>query len=151
CPLANLYVPTLVDLHKEYARKGVQFLAINANPQDRFVSVSAHAQERNVPFPVMKDFDQHVANAFGATPTPEAFLLDAKHIILDNGRIDGQYGIGYQREKPTLRDLQTAIDELMAGKPITTPTTDISGCLVTRLKKPRVDRQVTYAKQVSRI
>ena len=53
CPLANLYVPTLVDLHKEYASKGVQFLAINSNPQDRFVSVSAHAQERNVPFPVL--------------------------------------------------------------------------------------------------
>jgi hypothetical protein len=57
CPLADLYIPTLVDLHKEYAAKGVRLLAINANPQDRFVSVSAHAQERNVPFPVLKDFD----------------------------------------------------------------------------------------------
>jgi peroxiredoxin/mono/diheme cytochrome c family protein len=151
CPLANLYVPTLVDLHKEYASKGVQFLAINANPQDRFVSVSAHAQERNVPFPVLKDFDQHVADAFGATRTPEAFLLDAKHIIRYHGRIDDQYGVGYQREKPTRRDLRIAIEELLAGKPVTTPTTEISGCLVTRLKKPRVKGPVTYAKQVSRI
>jgi peroxiredoxin/mono/diheme cytochrome c family protein len=151
CPLANLYVPTLVNLHKEYAPKGVQFLAINANPQDRFVSVSAHAQERNVPFPVLKDFDQHVADAFGAVRTPEAFLLDAKHVIRYHGRIDDQYGVGYQREKPRTRDLQSAIDELLAGKPITTPTTEIPGCVVTRLKKPRVEGRVTYAKQVSRI
>jgi peroxiredoxin/mono/diheme cytochrome c family protein len=151
CPLANLYVPTLIDLHKEYAAKGVQFLAINANPQDRFVSVSAHAQERNIPFPVLKDFDQHVADAFGACRTPEAFLLDAKHVIRYHGRIDDQYGVGYQREKPTRRDLQAALDELLAVKPIRTPTTEVSGCLITRPKKPRVEAQVTYAKHVSRI
>src|SRR2546423_1321794 len=46
CPLANLYIPTLAELHKKYAGKGVQFLAINANAQDSFLMVSAHAQER---------------------------------------------------------------------------------------------------------
>src|SRR5262245_60868905 len=45
CPLANLYVPTLIELHKEFADKGVQLLAINSNVQDTFVQVSAHAQE----------------------------------------------------------------------------------------------------------
>src|SRR6516165_10263341 len=53
CPLANLYLPTLIELHKEYADKGVQFLAINSNAQDSFVLVSAHAQEREIPFPVL--------------------------------------------------------------------------------------------------
>ncbi len=57
CPLANLYLPTLIELHKAYAGKGVQFLAINSNVQDSFIEVSAHAQERDVPFPVLKDFD----------------------------------------------------------------------------------------------
>src|SRR5579884_2926914 len=45
CPLANLYLPTLAALHKEYAGRGVQFLAINSNSQDTFIEVSAHAQE----------------------------------------------------------------------------------------------------------
>jgi len=58
CPLADLYVPTQIELHRKYAAKGVQFLAINSSSQDSFVSVSAHAQERDVPFPVLKDFDQ---------------------------------------------------------------------------------------------
>src|SRR5262245_5668169 len=151
CPLANLYVPTLAELHKEYAAKGVQFLAINSNPQDRFVSVSAHAQERDVPFPVLKDFDQRVADAFGASRTPEAFVLDAKLVIRYHGRIDDQYGIGYQRERPRQRELKTALDELLAGKPVTTSATEISGCVIGRVKRPRVAGDVTYAKQVSRI
>src|SRR5262249_22626829 len=74
CPLANLYFPTLIELHKEYADKGVQFLAVNSNSQDTFVRMSAHAQERDVPFPVLKDFDHQVADRFGAKRTPEAFL-----------------------------------------------------------------------------
>ena len=77
CPVANLYIPALIDLHKAYAARGVQFLAINSSSQDSFASVSAHAQERGVPFPVLKDFDQSVADAFGAERTPEVFLLDA--------------------------------------------------------------------------
>jgi peroxiredoxin len=151
CPLANLYFPTLIDLHKEYAAQGVQFLAINSNVQDTFLQVSAHAQERDVPFPVLKDFDHQVADAFGARRTPEAFLLDAQRVIRYHGRIDDQYGLNYQREKPTRHDLKEAIDELLAGKPIATPRTEAAGCVIARAKKPRVEGEVTYARQVSRI
>jgi peroxiredoxin len=151
CPLANLYVPTLIELHKEYESKGVQFLAINANVQDLFVVVSAHAQEREIPFPVLKDFDHQVADAFGAKRTPEAFLLDADRVIRYHGRIDDQYGLDYRRAQPTRRDLKEALDELLAGKPITTPQTEVAGCLIARARKPRVAGEVTYAKQVARI
>ncbi len=37
CPLANLYLPTLIELDKEYEAKGVQFLAINSNAQDTLI------------------------------------------------------------------------------------------------------------------
>ncbi len=151
CPLANLYVPTLIDLHKEYAPKGVQFLLVNSNPQDSFALVSAHAQERDIPFPVLKDFDQQVADAFGAKRTPEAFLLDGKRVIRYTGRIDDQYGIGYQKAKPTRQELKAALDELLAGKPITTAKTEAPGCLIGRARPAETGEKVTYAKQVSRI
>ena len=101
CPLSNLYVPTLIDLHKDYSGKGVQFLAVNSSRQDSFVRMSAHAQERAIPFPVLKDFDQKVADALGAKRTPEVFLLDSARMIRYRGRIDDQYGIGFRRDKPT--------------------------------------------------
>jgi peroxiredoxin/mono/diheme cytochrome c family protein len=151
CPLANLYVPTLIELHREYAAKGVQFLAVNSNVQDTITQAAAHAQDREMPFPVLKDFDHKVADAFGAQRTPEAFVLDAKHVIRYHGRIDDRYGIGFQREKATRRELKDALDALLAGKPIDTPTTEPAGCLIARAKKPRVQGEVSYAKHVARI
>jgi peroxiredoxin len=151
CPTANLYIPSLIALHKEYAGKGVQFLAINSSNQDSFVTVSAHAQERSVPFPVLKDFDQDVADAFGARRTCEAFLLDADRVIRYHGRIDDQYGVGVSRDKPTRRDLKEAIDEWLAGRPITTPRTEAAGCPIERASKPLEGKTVTYAKDVARV
>ena len=149
CPLANLYVPTQIELHRKYAGKGVQFVAINSSNQDSFVSVSAHAQERDVPFPVLKDFDQKVADSFGAKRTPEVFLLGPDRVIRYHGRIDDQYGVGFRRDKPTRSDLAQALDELLAGQPITTPRTEVSGCAIERSGKPLSDEQVNYAKHVA--
>jgi peroxiredoxin len=149
CPLANLYVPAQIELHRKYAAKGVQFLAINSSSQDSFVSVSAHAQERDVPFPVLKDFDQQVADAFGAQRTLEAFLLDANRVIRYHGRIDDQYGNGFRRDKPSRRDLEQALDELLAGKSVSTPRTEVAGCLIERSRKPHHVETVTYAKHVA--
>jgi peroxiredoxin len=151
CPIANLYLPTAIELHQRYAGKGVQFLAINSSGQDSFATVSAHAQERSVPFPVLKDFDQRVADAFGAQRTPEAFLLDADRVIRYHGRIDDQYGVGVRRDKPARRDLEEAINELLAGEPITMPSSEVSGCPIERSAKSSLGADVTYAKQVARI
>src|SRR5262249_12042927 len=125
CPLANLYVPTEIALHREHVDKGAQGLAINSSSQDSFISVSAHAQERAIPVPMLKGFDQEVADAFGAQRTPEVFLLDADRVIRYHGRIDDQYGIGFRRDQPTRRDLKEALDELLAGRPITTALTEV--------------------------
>ncbi len=149
CPMANLYIPTLIALHKEYAEKGVQFVAINSSNQDVFINVSAHAQERNVPFPVLKDFDQKVADAFGAERTCEAFLLDANRVIRYHGRIDDQYGVGVSRDKPTRRELKEALDEELAGRPITVSRIEVEGCPIERSGKPLDGKPVTYAKHVA--
>jgi peroxiredoxin len=151
CPLANLYLPTLIELHERYDGKGVQFLLINSNSQDSFLQVSAAAQDRGVPFPVLKDFDHRAADAFGARRTPEAFLLDARRVIRYHGRIDDQYGLNFRREKPARHDLREAIDELLAGKPVSVPQTEVPGCIIGRAKQPRVEGRVTYAKEVARI
>jgi peroxiredoxin len=134
CPIANLYFPTLAEMQKRYADKGVQFLAINSNEQDSFEDVVAHARERKLSFPVLKDAGQRAADAFGARRTPEAFLLDGNRAIRYRGRIDDQYGYLYRRGTPTRTELKDALDELLAGKPITVPETECRGCLIGRSK-----------------
>jgi peroxiredoxin len=152
CPLSNLFLPVLADLHKEYEGKGIVFVGINANAQDGLERVATHARQHAIPFPVLKDVGNKVADQFGARRTPEAFVLDGTGKILYQGRIDDQFGIGYARPgKPTRRDLATALDEVLAGKPVSVAATSATGCLIGRVTKPKADGAVTYAKHVSRI
>jgi len=145
CPIANLYFPTLAEMQKRYANKGVQFLAINSNDQDSLAAVVAHARERKLPFPVLKDAEQRAAEAFGARRTPEAFLLDGSRTIHYHGRIDDQYGYLYRRAAPTRTELKDAIEQLLAGKPITTPESECRGCLIGRGLKESPNNPVKRA------
>jgi peroxiredoxin len=152
CPLSNQFVPVLAELHKEYERKSVAFVGINANAQDSRERVVAHARRHAIPFPVVKDAGNKVADQVGARRTPEALIVDSSGAIRYQGRIDDQFGIGYARPgKPTRRDLAAALDEILAKKAVSTPRTEAAGCYIGRVAKPKADGQVTYAKHVSRI
>jgi len=152
CPINNAFLPYLATLHERYAPQGVQFLGINANPQDDPARVAKHAQHYAIPFPILKDPVQAVADRFGAQRTPETFLLDTGCVVRYCGRIDDQFGIGYQRpNKPTRNDLTEALDEVLAGKTVSVSSTPVAGCIITRLAKPKAEGSVTYSKEVARI
>ncbi len=149
CPVNNLFMPRLAELDREFAPKGVQFLGINANRQDTPERIAAHAKKYALPFPVLKDPGNQVADLFGAQRTPEAFVLDAGHTIRYQGRIDDQYGIGFKRPRPTRRDLAEAINEVLAGKPVSQPVTHVAGCLISRVKEAKAQGTITYAKDIA--
>jgi peroxiredoxin len=151
CPINNAYLPRLAEMHKTYAGKGVQFLAINSNKQDTPDKIAAHAREFAIPFPVLRDNNYQAADLFGARRTPEAFVLDGNLKIRYQGRIDDQFGVGFQRPQPTRHDLVLALDEVLAGKQVSQATTPVAGCLIGRTKEPAAQASITYGKQVSRI
>jgi hypothetical protein len=138
-------------LSKEYSAKGVTFVAINANHQDTAEKIGKHVAEYKIPFPVLKDENNRVADKFEAKRTPEAFLLDGERAVRYRGRIDDQFGIGYKRNAPTRRALVEALDEVLAGKTVTEAQTPVSGCLISRAPKPKADATITYTQQVSRL
>ena len=151
CPLANLYQPRLADLAKRFEGNGVAFIGINSNYQDSIVEIGAHAQRHGIPFPVLKDLGNQVADRFGAERTPEVFVLDDTRTVRYCGRIDDQFGVGYQKNEANRNDLQLALEELLAGKTVSEPATDAIGCLIGRVKRPTPSGDVTYSKQVARI
>ncbi len=151
CPINNQYLPRLAELYNEYRDKGVAFVGINSNVQDTATRVAAHVKANDIPFPVLKDVGNVVADDFGARRTPEAFLLSPTGRVLYQGRIDDQIGIGYKRKEPTERYLARAIDETLAGKSVTTPLTDAPGCIIARTIKPKETGTITFTKHVSRI
>lgn len=155
CPLVRLYGPRLQELSKEFESEGVAFIGINSNRQDRPTKIGAHARKYGLEFPILKDPDNHVADLFRAIRTPEIFLLDEQRVVRYWGRVDDQYGftsgVGYGRPKMTRRDLAEAVEEMLAGKDVSVPTTEAPGCLIGRVQKVAPHGDVTYSKQIARV
>ena len=151
CPLAKLYAPRLQALAAKYNSKSVAFLGINANCQDSVTDISLFVQKHKLPFPVLKDSANRLADRLGARRTPEVFVLDDKRRVRYWGRIDDQYEVGVNRDQPTREDLSIAVDELLADKLISMPVTESVGCYIGRIKKPNPDSKVTYSDQIVRL
>ena len=71
-----------------------------------------------------------------AVRTPEVFVLDSDRIVRYWGRIDHQFGVGFQKPKANHNDLEAVLGELLAGKTVSQPTTEAIGCLIGRVKRP---------------
>src|SRR5262249_6596774 len=87
CPVNNDFLPVLAGLHRESAGKQVAFRGVNSNRQDTPGRVAEHARKHGVPFPVLKDPANKVADLLGARRTPEVFLLAPSGAVLYRGRI----------------------------------------------------------------
>ena len=152
CPLVQLYTGRLVALHEKLASRGVAFWAIDSNRQDDLREVEHYARTYQIPFPVLRDPAGEVAEAFGATRTPEVFVLDAERQVRYQGRIDDQYGIdrgvNFQRPKPTRHDLAAALDELLAGQQVSEPQIATAGCLIGRRRPADEHSPVTWSQQI---
>jgi peroxiredoxin len=151
CPINNASLPRLAELYKQYEPQGVAFVAINSNVQDTPQRVAEHARKHAIPFPVLKDAGNVIADRFGARRTPEVYVLDAARTVRYEGRIDDQVGIGFKRPQPLRRDLTEALDEVLAGKPVSVPTTEVAGCLIGRAPKANAAATVTFSRDVARI
>ncbi len=151
CPLARLYAGRLEELAKRYGPRGVQFIGIDANQQDSLEKISQFARAEKIDFPLLKDPASKVADQFGALRTPEAFLLDPNRAVKYWGAIDDQYGVGVVRPKAKKQYLADALDELLAGKPISNPEAQAVGCIIGRVNRKAPTGGVTYSKQIARI
>jgi peroxiredoxin len=153
CPLAKLYGPRLAQLAAQYDSEKVAFVGIMSNRQDSLAKIAAYARTHDIKFPLLKDLENKVADQFGAQRTPEVFVLDAERRVRYQGRIDDQWGIGYVREDPKSRELATALDELVSGKPVSVGKTEAVGCLIGRVLKPQSagSDSVTYSNQIARL
>ncbi len=151
CPLVKLYTPRLVELAKAYRDRGVAFIGLNANYQDTPTEIAAFVERYRVPFPVLKDPRNRIADRLGAERTPEVFVLDSKRTIRYRGRIDDQYCVGYSRPRVEREDLRAALEDLLAGRAVRVPETEAPGCLIGRVRTVEPHGDITYSKQIARI
>src|SRR6476620_2280717 len=80
CPYSKLYENRLVNLNNTYQSRGVKFIFVNPtiDMEDGGETVADMAQkvsDSKFNFPYLADEGQKVSLAFGATKTPEVFVL----------------------------------------------------------------------------
>jgi peroxiredoxin len=131
CPYALAWHDRLLEVAREYASRGVRFLAVNPNDASRYPGDSYEAMQQRVaeedwPLPYLHDADQDVARAFGARTTPDVFLVDSERRLRYRGAPDADYSDPAQRAAW----LREALDDLLAGREVRRPQTEPVGCSV---------------------
>lgn len=132
CPYVRAWEDRMVRIQTDYAAKGAQLMAINANddtkyPDDSFEAMKERAREKKFNFPYLRDESQEIARAYGAERTPEVFLFDRDLALRYHGAIDDNYDNPSAVKEHYLRK---ALDAVLSGKPPPTAETKPVGCTV---------------------
>lgn len=132
CPYAQANEQRLIDLHNKYAPKGYPVVAIQPNdpavqPGDNFQAMKENAKEKGFPFLYLLDDGQKVFPKYGATKTPEVYLLDANRVLRYHGAIDDSPRDEGGVSKKFVAEAIKAID---AGKDPENKTTKAVGCSI---------------------
>lgn len=129
CWVTQAYNQRMGALAAKYGPLGIDFVGIDSN-QTEPVSECAEWQDTSkIGFPVVKDTDNIIADKYGATHTPEVYVIDPSGKLVYHGRIDSAIDpMGAQKH-----DLADALDDILAGRPIANPETKAFGCSIKRV------------------
>ena len=122
---------TLPDLYSAYNRRKVVFLAINStNPKHAdFGGDAARKKDWLIHYPILLDPSGTVGKLYGAKTTPHVFIITSDGTIRYSGAIDND-PMGQKMGPSHIEYVSQALDEILAGKPVSEPKTHPYGCQV---------------------
>jgi hypothetical protein len=125
---------------REAAAKGVVWLTVASSATGEQGHVTA-AQANDLtksrdaaPAAVLLDPQSKIARAYGATVTPHMYIIDAKGTLVYKGGIDSIPSASVSDIAKAQQYVRLALDEVLAGKPVTQASTQAYGC---SLKYPK--------------
>ena len=141
CPTAQAYEDRMIAFQEKYAAKNVKLVVISPNDDqavrfdelgysdlsDSYPEMVLRAKQKKYNFPYLYDgATQATSQAYGPTTTPHAFVFDKNRTLQYVGRIDDEEHIG----RAKVFDLENAVEDLLAKRPVATPVTKTFGCSV---------------------
>ena len=135
CPFFKAYEDRILALDRKFGPQGFPVLAIMSGNQalyedDTFAQMQVRAQAKNYTFPYLQDGARAVARLFGATRTPQVYVLKRsgdRFTVEYIGSVDNSPQDPANVSRPHVDD---AVTNLLAGKPVLTPLTKPIGCAV---------------------
>ena len=130
CPCSNAYNDRIRAFAAKYGnRADVRLVAVYANADETAEEIAAHAKEHGFTMPVLQDAKGLGAKHFDASLTPQAFVLDASHVLRYAGRIDNSR----ETADVTTHEFADAVDALTTGDAAKLPKpTRAFGCAIVR-------------------
>jgi len=154
CPTAQAYEDRLIQMTKDYKKKGVAVVAISPNDpksvnlnelgytdlSDSYAEMKIRAKEKGYNFPYLYDGEtQSVSKAYGPVATPHVFIFDKERKLRYHGRFDDMEN---PAKTPANQDTRNAIEALIAGQKIPVSSTKVFGCSVKWAEKKEVVQRV---------
>jgi peroxiredoxin len=135
CPFSNAYEDRLMALNQKFAQQGFSIVAIMSNDptayvDDTFAQMKERAKEKNYSFPYLLDDTQAVARAFGASRTPQVFVLNqanGKFVLEYTGAIDDN---PLDKAEVQRQYVDEAVSSLLINRPVQSPITKPIGCAI---------------------
>ena len=131
CPYVKHIRTGLAQLARDYLSRGVAIVGINSNdaanyPEDSPVRMKEEVKSAGYTFPCLYDESQAVAKAYRAACTPDLYLFNQSHQLVYRGQFDdSRPGNGIP---VTGKDLRTALEAVLAGKPVSPNQKASMGC-----------------------
>lgn len=129
CPFVKRHYAanTMESLAKQYAAQDVVWLAINSSRTATHESNRAWKATEGFAYPVLDDNAGSVGKLYGARTTPHMYIVDKEGILRYQGAIDSDSS---GDEAQASNYVRQALDEVLAGKAVTTAQSKPYGCSV---------------------
>jgi peroxiredoxin len=131
CPVAEGYEPRIIAFAEKHAgpdaKVAVVAINVNTGPDDALPAMKTRAGKKKFNFAYLYDPTQEIAKKYGATFTPEFFVLDKDRKVVYTGAMDDKSPPG----EPKSLHLEAAVAAVLAGKNATTAETSAAaGCKI---------------------
>ena len=138
CPFVRKHYDTgnMQTAQKKATDKGVAWLSINSSAEGKQGNLDtagwkkAIADEKMASTAVLTDPTGKAGKTYGAKTTPHMFVINPKGVLIYKGAIDDKPSAD-KADVPGARNyVLAALDEALAGKSVSTPSTPSYGCSV---------------------
>ncbi len=135
------YQDRLKNLTDEYAVKGVTVIAVDPNSADLDAGADPYKRMKDytskspLGAALLADPDGKLSERLSAHMTPEVFVIDAKGVLRYKGAIDDDPKV--EKADKANAFLRKALDEVLAGKPVTNSSTVAAGEPIKRGPAPK--------------
>lgn len=126
CPVVQAYEDRLIDFVSDYKGKSVKVIGVAVGPQeeDRLPGIKKYTAEKKSNYVYGYDETQAIGRSYGASKTPEFFVLDKDRNIRYMGAMDDNM----KEEKVSKTYLRDAVDALLKGDQPPVEETRAVGC-----------------------